>query len=474
MSMRDNSPRIDLLLADDDQAFLDHVQDHFRRLGYHVETASNGADAWELAQRRKFDVAVLDMVMPQMTGLELLRNLKSHEGEAPEWNGGNCEVVLLTGEGTVATAVEAMKLGAADFLTKPAKLKEIEAVVQKAASAAELRKENRQLKAVLRRMESSDQMIGECQAMQELNRLIDRAGPTNHPILIQGESGTGKELVARALHRCSPRADKPLVVINCAALPELLLESELFGHEKGAFTSATSAKAGLFEVADGGTLFIDEIGELATPLQAKLLRVLEDGTMRRVGSIKERRVDVRLITATNCNMDEEVKAGRFRRDLYFRIDVMTMHLPPLRERGDDIRLLARHFAGPDWTIEPSAMEAFYRYEWPGNVRQMINILERAKILSDDKSIRLVNLPSEFHPAEGLPPELQHLQHAVNGNGTSEKLGTLESMKKEEVRKAMARERGNKVRAARALGISRRSLYRLLEKYDMTGKSKATT
>ncbi len=463
MTTNANLSKIDLLLADDDPMFLDHVSQHFQRIGYHVETAPSGAAAWELAQRKVFDVAIVDMVMPGMTGLELLREMKAHGVEAHDWNGGSCEVILLTGEGTVGSAVEAMKLGAADFLTKPAKLREIQAVVERAATAARLRKENRQLKVMIRRMESHDDMIGECAAMHEVYRLIQRAGPTEHPILIQGESGTGKELVARALHRVSPRSEKPLVVINCAALPELLLESELFGHEKGAFTSASSDKPGLFEIADGGTLFIDEIGELATPLQAKLLRVLEDGTMRRVGSIKERRVDVRLLTATNRKMEDEVKAGRFRRDLYFRIDVLTLQLPPLRQRGDDIRMLARQFAGPDWTFDSSAMHAFLEYDWPGNVRQMMNVIERAKILSDDKAIHLSNLPAELHATGTVSNEAYGT--AVGRSG--DELNTLESLKRAEVCKAMARERGNKVRAARALGISRRSLYRLLDKYDLT-------
>ena len=232
--------------------------------------------------------------------------------------------------------------------------------------------------------------------MRAVFRLIDKAAPSDRPILIQGESGTGKELVARALHRRSPRADRPLVVVNCAALPEQLLESELFGHEKGSFTGAGAAKAGLFEIADDATLFIDEIGEMPAPMQSKLLRVLEDGSMRRVGSLRERRINVRVITATNRNLAEEVRANRFREDLYYRINTMTIDLPPLRERPGDIPLFIDKFLGPEWEISPEAVEKLEKYLWPGNVRQLINVIERAKILADDQSIVASDLPAELN------------------------------------------------------------------------------
>jgi transcriptional regulator with PAS, ATPase and Fis domain len=274
--------------------------------------------------------------------------------------------------------------------------------------------------------------------------------------LIQGESGTGKELVARALQRHSLRADQPLVVINCAALSETLLESELFGHEKGAFTGAVAAKPGLFEIADGGTLFVDEIGELAGNLQAKLLRVLEDGSMRRVGSVKERHVNVRLLAATNRDMAEEVRAGRFREDLFYRINVMSLQLPPLREREGDIRLLIQKFLGPHWRVGEEVLRAMETYSWPGNVRQLINAIERAKILADDKTIQLYDLPAEItrakSPAQPIP--------TVNGE-------RLQDLERAHVVDILKRERGNKARAACALGVSRRSLYRILEKYHIT-------
>jgi DNA-binding NtrC family response regulator len=267
----------------------------------------------------------------------------------------------LTGQGTIESAVEAMKLGAFNYLTKPFPLRDLEVAGREGRRTGPPAQRERTAQDAAGPQPAVGRHGRPSPALQEVFRLIERAGPSGKAILIQGESGTGKELVARALHRSSTRADKPLVVINCAALPETLLESELFGHEKGSFTGAVAAKPGLFEVADGGTLFIDEIGELPGSLQAKLLRVLEDGSLRRIGSIQERKVNVRLLAATNRNLAEEVKAGRFREDLYYRINVMSLELPPLRERAGDIPLLVRHFLGPNWQIEPealAAMEAF--------------------------------------------------------------------------------------------------------------------
>jgi DNA-binding NtrC family response regulator len=277
MTQAPAKPVLDLLLVDDDSELRSDMASYFDRQGHRVEQASGGEQALDLLERRSYDVMVLDLIMSGMSGLDVLKELQARNAE--------CEVVMLTGEGTIESAVEAMKLGAREFLTKPISLKELDRLVRKAYETGELRKENRQLKAALRYQQVPPNIIGQSPQMQEMFRLIARVGPTDKPILIQGESGTGKELVARALHEASPLADKPLVVINCAALPETLLESELFGYEKGAFTGATGMKPGLFEVADGGTLFIDEIGELALSLQAKLLRVLEDVNFVRLCSV---------------------------------------------------------------------------------------------------------------------------------------------------------------------------------------------
>lgn len=437
---------LDLLIVDDDDEYRATVARRFARRGWRVQEACDGTTALELAARRQFHVAVADLVMPGLSGVELLVKLKE---SSPD-----CEVVMLTGQGTIETAVEAMKSGAHDFLTKPFPLAELEVVVQKAYEQRQLRKENRQLKAVLERTRPGGAMIGQSPAMKEVLRLIERAGPTDKAILIQGESGAGKELVARALHQASRRADKPLVVINCAALTETLLESELFGHEKGSFTGAVSAKQGLFELADGGTLMIDEVGEMPGSLQAKLLRVLEDGSFRRVGSLKERRVDVRLLAATNRDMPAEVKAGRFREDLFYRINVMSLELPPLREREGDVALLIRNFLGPHWQIEPDAMRALEAYHWPGNIRQLINVIERAKILADGNLVDIEDLPHEIR------------RPAIEGGAAHDAGDRLDDIERSHVLEVLEREQGNKARAARALGINRRSLYRLLEKYGV--------
>jgi DNA-binding NtrC family response regulator len=437
---------IDLLIVDDDLELRETLVTRFARQNFVVQSAGNGEEALGLGERRNFDVAIFDMMMPGMTGLELLEKFKTSHPE--------CEVILLTGQGSIESAVEAMKLGAFDYLQKPFALKDLEVVAAKAFDRRQLRKENTQLKALVERTQPANEMVGRSAAMQEIFRLIGRAGPSDKAILIQGESGTGKELVARALHVHSNRADKPMVVINCAALPETLLESELFGHEKGSFTGAIAAKPGLFEVADGGTLFIDEIGELPGSLQAKLLRVLEDGSLRRIGSLQERRVNVRLLAATNRNLAKEVEASRFREDLYYRINVMSLELPPLRERQGDIPLLVAHFLRPGWEIEPAAVEAMERYHWPGNVRQMINALERAKILCESETIQVKDLPKEVvHGSTGT--------HEASDVLTTDDLSMIQRTKVVEV---LRREAGNKSKAARALGIDRRKLYRLLEKY----------
>jgi DNA-binding NtrC family response regulator len=436
---------LSLLVVDDDDSLRSDMADFFSRQGHRVAQCADGEQALELAEQQSFDVVVLDLVMPGRSGMEVLSQLKERNAE--------CEVVVLSGEATVERAVEAMKLGAREVLTKPISLKELDRLVRKAHDTGQLRKENQQLKAALKRQQGPTHIIGKSPAMQAVFRLIERVGPTDKPILVQGESGTGKELVARALHDASHLADKPLVVINCAALPDTLLESELFGYEKGAFTGAVGMKQGLFEVADGGTLFIDEIGELAGELQAKLLRVLEDGTLRRVGSVKERRVHVRLIAATNRDLQEEVRAKRFREDLYYRINVLTLELPPLRQRAGDLRLLVEHFAGAEWQVDPEVIPTLERYSWPGNVRQLQNAIDRAKILADDDHIRVENLPPEIVASATERP-------VIPSSGDVD----LDTLTRQHIVTTYTRHGGNKARTARALGIGRRTLYRLLEKY----------
>jgi DNA-binding NtrC family response regulator len=445
----------DLLVVDDDAEFREMLVRRFEQGKFAVQGAASGEEALDLAQRRHFDVAVFDMMMPGISGLELLKRFRSQYSD--------CEVILLTGQGTIETAVESMQNGAFNYLTKPFPLRDLELQIEKAIERGKLRKENERLRTLLARNQPTSEMIGQSPAMQEVFRLIDRAGPSDKAILIQGESGTGKELVARALHRSSHRADKPLVVINCAALPETLLESELFGHEKGSFTGALAAKPGLFEVADGGTLFIDEIGEMPGSLQAKLLRVLEDGSLRRIGSLQERKVNVRLLAATNRNLAGEVRAGRFREDLYYRINVMSLELPPLRERRGDIPLLVERILGSDWQIEPEALARLEASTWPGNVRQLINALERAKIMVDGMVIRLKDLPKEVAlstPASGPP---------TSGNPDRPSSDDLATIQRQKIVEVLRRVACNKSKAARTLGIDRRKLYRLLEKYAIVDR-----
>lgn len=447
MATNSAKSNLSLLLVDDDDGLRTDMAEFFQRQGHRVTECDNGERALELAEQQSYDVIVLDLVMPGQSGMQVLTKLKERNTE--------CEVVVLSGEATIENAVEAMKLGAREVLTKPISLKELDRLVRKAHETGQLRKENLQLKAMLSRQQGSVEIIGKSPAMQSVFRLVERVGPTDKPILIQGESGTGKELIARALHQSSHLADKPLVVINCAALPDTLLESELFGYEKGAFTGAVGMKQGLFEVADGGTLFIDEIGELAGELQAKLLRVLEDGSLRRVGSVKERRVHVRLVAATNRDLQDEVRAKRFREDLYYRINVLTLELPPLRQRAGDLRLLVEHFAGDEWQIDSEVIPVLERYSWPGNVRQLQNAIDRAKILADDDHIHVDNLPPEIVASA-------HEQPTFSATGDVD----LDTLTRQHIVATYGRHHGNKARTARALGIGRRTLYRLLEKYGI--------
>ncbi|HMP79578.1 MAG TPA: sigma-54 dependent transcriptional regulator [Pirellulaceae bacterium] len=447
MSIIDRS-HIQLLIVDDEEDFREAAAAYFKKLGYSVLTAADGQQALVLATKRTIDVAIIDLHMPLLTGIGLLKALREQESDL--------QAIMLTGGGTIENAVESMKQGAFDFLTKPAKLNELDLVIQRAFRARQLEKENRQLRHIIRQVTPPAEMIGQSVAMQEVFRLIEKTAVTDKPVLIEGESGTGKELVARAIHKMSALANQPMVVINCAALPEPLLESELFGHEKGSFTGAIAAKPGLFEIADGGTLFIDEIGELAGSLQAKLLRVLEDGSLRRIGSVKERKVKVRLIAATNRDLRIEVGRGNFREDLLYRINVLAIRLPPLRERGGDTQLLIRHFVGAQWKISDELIHLLCNYSWPGNIRQLQNAIERAKILAEGNEIL----------RENLPPEVIGVG-ACDGKTVAnlDKLD-LESLNRHHVEQVYRRYHGNKTHTAKALGIGRRSLYRLLEKFHI--------
>ncbi|TWT93951.1 sigma-54-dependent transcriptional regulator [Stieleria varia] len=452
---------IKMLLVEDEDDFRESCARWMRRKGHDVSTAASGAEALGLCEEESFEVAVFDMNMPGMSGMELLQRVHQDKIEM--------EVIILTGQGTIETAVSAMKLGACDFLSKPCSLGDLEHHCELARDRGKLRRENKQLKEIISRSKPALEMVGESPVMKHVIKVVQKVAPTDKPVLIQGESGTGKEVVARAIQQNSAMADKPFVTINCAALPEQLVESELFGHQKGAFTGATSDKPGLFEIADGGTLFIDEVGELPLSLQPKLLRVLEDGSMRRIGSHKERTVKVRLIAATNRDLSDEVAAGNFREDLFYRINVLSLQLPPLREREGDIDRLIDHYLPVPWHIDDAARDAMNRYSWPGNIRQLINVIQRATILADGNDVTLDDLPSEIANCTDVPSDRSNDQD-VSANGSAHQAAPLPpSLKLDDVAKThvlyvLDKENGNKAKAARVLGIHRRKLYRLLERF----------
>ena len=451
--MNDSSPSpMRLLIVDDDDQLRETLVRRFQKHGMSVTAAARGEEALAKADSNRWDVALLDLHLPDMSGIELLDKLKERQPVL--------EALMLTAHGSMETASQAMKKGAYDYLTKPFHLPELEIHIQKADEKVQLARRERQWVEQISYESARHRLVGSTPAIQRVVQLIQKVTPTDATVLVHGASGTGKELVARALHNNSPRRDRPLVTINCAALQETLLESELFGHEKGAFTGAVKDKAGLIEVAEGGTLFIDEIAEMATGLQAKLLRVLEDGHYRRLGSTQESFANVRVVAATNKILEDELKAGRFREDLYYRLKVITIELPALCERRQDISELVDHFLttrqiGPVRTsMQADALEALMSYEWPGNVRELANVLERAQILAEDHVITLDDLPENF-AATALAP-----------GSTPTNPRALREVERRHILEVLQQEKWNKVHAARVLAVSRRALYRLIAKHHL--------
>ncbi len=448
--------RIRVLVVDDDETFRRTISRELGHMGFDAEAACSGKEALACLLRESFDVTLLDIRMPEMDGLAVL--------EAIEEEGIDTQVVMLTGQGTVENAVEAMKVGAYDYLLKPCPLDELEVTLRKAWEKGQLVYQNVLLSRRLARRNGAGNIVGESPAVRSVLDLIDRVAPSDSTVMICGESGAGKELVARAVHETSPRAKAPFVVIDCTALQENLLESELFGHERGAYTGAASLKHGLFEVADSGTVLLDEVGELSSAIQAKLLRALETGTFRRVGGTKSIQVDVRVLASTNRNLEQLVAEKGFRQDLFFRLNVVSIPVPPLRSRREDIPRLARYFVAHCRTagratkeISEEAMDLLLNHAWPGNVRELQNTVERAVLLS--KSDRIV--------PEDLPDSLRSAPRTWPDNG--DPCYSLREAEQHHIAQVLKHVDGHRARAARILGISERHLYRKIRTCNLSAK-----
>ncbi len=452
-----------ILVVDDEKVQREMLAGFLKKQGYETVAVEGGAGALEQFSSGSFDLVITDFKMPGMDGLELLRELKRRNPEAA--------VVILTAHGNEKTAVTAMKEGAYDYLTKPIQeLDELLMIIRRAENEGNLARENRLLKEQLKEKFRIDFIITASGKMEESLNLVGRVAASQATVLILGESGTGKELFARAIHYTSPRAEKPLVKVNCAALPENLLESELFGHEKGAFTGAVARRIGRFEQADGGSIFLDEIGDLSPALQAKLLRVLQEKEIERVGSNQTIKIDVRVIAATNRNLEEAIRKDAFREDLYYRLNVVTMSLPPLRERKEDIAILIDHFLKKFSrenkkqvsSLTKEAKDLLLRYDYPGNVRELENIMERAVVLCRGESVTSQDLP--LHLRETKPEALFE-----KGRGRGSLPETLETLERQLIQSALERNGGIQTRAAEELGINERVLRYKMKKYKISEK-----
>jgi two-component system nitrogen regulation response regulator NtrX len=458
-------PKSRILVIDDEAAIRDSLKMTLEYNGYEFIGAATGQEGLTLAEREAPDLVMLDIKMPGMDGMDVLGRLRTLDESIP--------VVMVSGHGTTTTAVEAIKRGAVDFLDKPFESTErLLVTIGNALEQGRLKDENRSLKKAV---EIRHQMIGESPALRQVTAAIGRAAPTNATVLITGESGVGKELVARTIHRNSKRSRDRFVQVNCAAIPEELIESELFGHEKGSFTGATEKQVGKFEQADGGTIFLDEVGDMSAKTQAKVLRVLQEGEVERLGSARTSKVDVRVIAATNKNLEEEVEKGSFREDLYFRLAVIPIHVPPLRERPEDVALLVRHyidyFARENNTrprrITPAAMDVLQHYRWKGNIRELRNTVERLIIMTAGETIDVADLP----PVVRAPASAGEAAPRVAGDAAATKTGTLREFKDSTERAYLVtklRENGwNISKTAEVIDTPRSNLYKKLEQYQIT-------
>lgn len=456
--MKKNKGKI--LVVEDEKSMREVLKILLEGENYEVVTAADGVAGLSFVEKDIFDLVITDMKMPKVDGFEVLKKIKEISPETI--------VIMITAFGTTESAVEAMKLGAYDYINKPFNIDEIRLIVKKAIEKKRLSEELSVLRQKVETTYALENIIGRSPKMQELFKLIPRIAQSNSNVLIIGESGSGKELFANAVHNLSNRKNKNFVAINCAAFPEGLLESELFGHMKGAFTGAMYNKQGLFEIADGGSLFLDEIGEMPINLQVKLLRVLENGTFRRVGGTNDIKVDVRIISATNKDLKEEIEVGRFREDLYYRLNVVPLKIPPLRERKEDIPLLVSHFlkklSALSKKVTPEAMKIMMDYQWKGNVRELENVIERIVLLSDKEEIVPADLPSEMktHPAERK--DTKEIPELTDEGIDVEKI--IEDIEKRYLLEALEKAGGVKMEAAKLLNLSFRSFRHRLQKYGI--------
>jgi two-component system NtrC family response regulator len=430
--------------------------------GFEVLTASGGSEALEIHKSSDLDLILTDMKMPKMDGIELLENIKENDPDLP--------VIMMTAHGTVDKAVEAMQKGAYTYVLKPFDNERLIIYVKKATSMYQVVKENRRLRDAVESQYRFGNIIGKSKKMRDVFDTIQKVAPSGATVLIEGESGTGKELVARSIHFNSPRREKPFVAVNCSALAENLLESELFGHEKGAFTGAVATKKGRFELADGGTLFLDEIGELSANLQVKLLRVLQEKVFERVGGVRTISVDIRILAATNKDLQQEMQDGRFREDLYYRLNVVHLVLPPLKERQEDIRLLVNHFikkyaserrsAAPVTGVDQEVDRLFYDYNWPGNIRELENVIERVMILCPGEIMRVSDLP------KGFKDNVYNTLHLEGIPADAKLYDTLAAIEKALIERALKMSNNVQSHAAAMLGIGKSGLNQKIKKYKL--------
>lgn len=445
---------IRILIVDDEYQLIDAFRKKLSKEGMEVLVALNGKDAINIIKNESIDIGLFDIRLPDINGVDLLGKLKEMQPTA--------EVIMLTGHASVDTAIKSMKLGAYDYLTKPCRLVELHNVILKAYEKKQLKEKNIVLEEHIHRIEIRDRFIGESKEMKEIKKFISLVSNSNVPVLLLGETGTGKEVVARQIHTLSHRSANPFVTINASCLQESILESELFGYKKGAFTGAQTDKLGLIEIANKGTFFVDEVGDMGTTIQAKLLRVLENSVFRKLGDTKEIKVDVRFIFATNKNIEKEIETNRFRKDLFYRLNTFIIKIPPLVERKDDIPLIANYFiekftlGGKRKIISKHAIDILVNHSWHGNVRELANALERAVLVSADREeIIADDLPYDITHTKAVIPEFKN--QTLNQNKLR-----LDVMEKEHIEKVLKLVDGNKSKAARLLGISRKKLYQVIE------------